>query len=125
MAVHDRHGQGDGPGSVVACRRAPRSIRLLGQKPRNTSRTSFATYGDWPLAIAAYNRGPGTVNKALAPCRRRLQNLDFWAIYYYLPEETRGYLPMFIAANYVMNYYPHHNISPVLPTKPLVTDTRS
>ncbi len=83
----------------------------------------FATYGDWPLAIAAYNCGPGTVNKALRRAGGDSKNLDFWAIYYYLPEETRGYLPMFIAANYVMNYYPHHNISPVLPTKPLVTDT--
>lgn len=83
----------------------------------------FSTYGDWPLAIAAYNCGPGTVNKALRRAGGDSKNLDFWAIYYYLPEETRGYLPMFIAANYVMNYYPHHNISPVLPTKPLVTDT--
>ena len=61
----------------------------------------FSTYGDWPLAIAAYNCGPGTVNKALRRAGGDSKNLDFWAIYYYLPEETRGYLPMFIAANYV------------------------
>ncbi len=50
----------------------------------------FATYGDWPLAIAAYNCGPGTVNKALRRAGGDSKNLDFWAIYYYLPEETRG-----------------------------------
>ena len=83
----------------------------------------FATYGNWPLAIAAYNCGPGTVNKALRRAGGDAGTLDFWSIYYYLPQETRGYVPMFIAANYVMNYYPYHNISPVLPTKPLVTDT--
>lgn len=84
----------------------------------------YDAYGDWSLAIAAYNCGPGTLNKAL---RRAAGDgdipMDFWAVYPYLPEETRGYVPMFIAANYVMNYYPQHNISPVLPTKPLVTDT--
>ncbi len=80
-------------------------------------------YGDWSLAIAAYNCGPGTVNKALRRAGGDPKNLDFWSIYQYLPAETRGYVPMFIAANYVMNYYPRHNISPVLPTKPLVTDT--
>lgn len=80
-------------------------------------------YGDWSLAIAAYNCGPGTVNKALRRAGGDPKKLDFWSIYQYLPAETRGYVPMFIAANYVMNYYPRHNISPVLPTKPLVTDT--
>ena len=82
-------------------------------------------YGDWTLAIAAYNCGPGTVNKALRRAGSDPKQLDFWSIYQYLPAETRGYVPMFIAANYVMNYYPKHNISPVLPTKPLVTDTVS
>lgn len=83
----------------------------------------YATYGDWTLAIAAYNCGPGTVNKALRRAGGDPKTLDFWSIYQYLPAETRGYVPMFIAANYVMTYYPEHNISPVLPTKPLVTDT--
>lgn len=86
-------------------------------------RNLYDAYGDWSLAIAAYNCGPGTVNKALARAGGDPKSHDFWSIYYLLPEETRGYVPMFIAANYVMNYYPEHNISPVLPTKPLVTDT--
>ena len=81
------------------------------------------TYGDWSLAIAAYNCGPGTVNTALARAGGDPASHDFWSIYYYLPAETRGYVPMFIAANYVMNYYPQHGIQPVLITKPLVTDT--
>lgn len=83
----------------------------------------YSAYHDWSLAIAAYNCGPGTVNKALRRAGADASTHDFWAIYYYLPAETRGYVPMFIAANYVMNYYPYHNISPVLATKPLVTDT--
>lgn len=83
----------------------------------------YAMYGDWSLAIAAYNCGPGTVNKAIRRAGGEAKNHDFWSIYNYLPAETRGYVPMFIATNYVMNYYPKHNISPVLPVKPLVTDT--
>lgn len=81
------------------------------------------TYGDWSLAIAAYNCGPNTVNKAIRRAGGDAKKQDFWSIYEYLTPETRGYVPMFIAANYVMNYYPQHRISPVLPTKPLVTDT--
>ncbi len=83
----------------------------------------YDTYGDWSLAIAAYNSGPAAVNKAIRRAGIDVSKADFWSIYPYLSEETRGYVPMFIAANYVMNYYPHHNISPVLPTKPIVTDT--
>ncbi len=83
----------------------------------------YDSYGDWTLAIAAYNCGPSTVNKAIRRAGGDSSKADFWEIYPYLPEETRGYVPMFIAANYVMNYHPQHNISPVLPTKPIVTDT--
>lgn len=83
----------------------------------------YAAYGDWSLAIAAYNCGPGTVNKAIRRAGGEPKDHDFWSIYSYLPAETRGYVPMFIATNYVMNYYPQHNISPVLPVKPLVMDT--
>lgn len=83
----------------------------------------YATYNDWSLAIAAYNCGPGAVNKAIRRAGGDPKKHDFWSIYNYLTPEARGYVPMFIAANYVMNYYPHHNISPVVPTKPLITDT--
>lgn len=85
----------------------------------------YSAYGDWGLAIAAYNCGPGTVNQAIYRAKKEPSQLDFWSIYDLLPAETRGYVPMFIAANYVMTYYPRHNISPVLATKPLVTDTIS
>lgn len=81
----------------------------------------YDIFGDWSLAIAAYNCGPGNVNKAM---RRAGANAkDFWAIYPYLPAETRGYVPAFIAANYIMNYYDKHNISPALARRPIVTDT--
>ena len=84
----------------------------------------YEIYGDWSLAIAAYNCGPGNVNKAI----RRASNPekpDFWEIYNYLPRETRGYVPAFIAANYIMTYYKEHNISPSLAKKPLIVDTVS
>ena len=83
----------------------------------------YDSYGDWTLAIAAYNCGPGTLNKAIRRAEGDPKDQDFWSVYNYLPEETRGYVPAFIAVNYVMNYYPEHNISPVLPTAPLVMDT--
>lgn len=83
----------------------------------------YDIYGDWSLAIAAYNCGPNNVNKAIKRAGGDAKKKDFWSIYQYLSPETRGYVPMFIAANYVMNYYKEHNISPVLPTRPLLTDT--
>lgn len=83
----------------------------------------YDMYGDWTLAIAAYNCGPGAVNKAIRRAGGDPKSHDFWSIYEYLSPQTRGYVPMFIAANYVMNFYKEHNISPVLPTRPLVTDT--
>lgn len=81
----------------------------------------YNIYSDWSLAIAAYNCGPGNVNKALR--RAGGTQKDFWAIYSYLPAETRGYVPAFIAANYVMTYFKLHNISPTLAKRPLITDT--
>lgn len=78
-------------------------------------------YNDWSLAIAAYNCGPGNVNKALRRCEG--EKKDFWTIYPYLPAETRGYVPCFIAANYVMNYYNKHNIPPALAKRPILTDS--
>lgn len=81
----------------------------------------YEMYNDWSLAIAAYNCGPGNVNKALR--RAGGENKDFWSIYYFLPQETRGYVPAFIAANYVMTYYNQHNISPALAKRPIITDS--
>lgn len=80
----------------------------------------YAIYGDWNLVIAAYNCGPGTINKAI---RRANGKTDYWEIYNYLPRETRGYVPAFIAANYVMTYYCDHNICPMETNIPASTDT--
>ena len=83
-------------------------------------RDLFKIYGDWHLVLAAYHCGPGNVNKAI---HRADEQRDYWKIYPYLPKETRGYVPAFIAANYVMNYYCDHNICPMRTRYPLATDT--
>ena len=70
----------------------------------------YKVYGDWNLVIAAYNCGPTSLNKAI---HRAGGSKDYWTIYPYLPKEARGYVPAFIAANYVMNYYCEHNICPM------------
>ena len=79
----------------------------------------YKIYGDWNLVIAAYNCGPEKINQAI---HRSKQN-DYWQIYPYLPRETRGYVPAFIAANYIMNYYCEHNICPMMTELPAKTDT--
>ena len=105
--------------SLVDERRDPyRSSAMAAKYLKNL----YQIYNDWSLAIAAYNCGPGNVNKAL---HRNGGTGDFWDIYEYLPRETRGYVPAFIAANYAMTYYKQHNISPSLASKPLITDTVS
>lgn len=81
----------------------------------------YNIYNDWTLVLAAYNCGPGNVNKAMR--RAGGGKKDFWEIYRFLPAETRDYIPAFIAANYVMNYYHKHNISPALASRPILTDT--
>lgn len=83
-------------------------------------RDLYNMYKDWNLVIAAYNCGPGNINKAI---KRAGGNSDYWAIYNYLPKETRGYVPSFIAANYIMTYYCKHNICPMETSTPQVTDT--
>ena len=80
----------------------------------------YNIYKDWSLVLAAYNCGPGNVNKAI---RRANGSTDYWTLYYYLPRETRGYVPAFIAANYVMNYYCEHGICPLESELPIHTDT--
>ncbi len=80
----------------------------------------YRIFGDWSLVIAAYNCGPDKVNQAI---HRANGSKDYWKIYPYLPRETRGYVPAFIAANYIMNYYCDHNICPMVAELPLKTDT--
>lgn len=80
----------------------------------------YGIFGSWELAIAAYNCGPGNVKKAIM---RSGGKTDFWEIYRWLPRETRGYLPMFIAANYIMTYHNEHGIYPLEPATPIITDT--
>lgn len=75
--------------------------------------------GDWFLAISSYNCGTGNVKKAI----RRAGSNDFWDIYPYLPRETRGYVPAFIGALYLLEYYEEHNIKPVNFNFPVTTDT--
>ena len=81
---------------------------------------AYAIFGDWSLAIASYNCGPGNVNKAI---RRAGGGHDFWDVYQYLPRETRGYVPAFIAAMYTLSYYREHNIVPSHIDTPPQVDT--
>ena len=83
-------------------------------------RDLYKIYNDWGLAIAAYNCGPGNVNRAI---RRSGNRKDYWEIYYNLPRETRGFIPQYIAAVYAVNYYKEHNINPLPISFPLAVDT--
>ena len=80
----------------------------------------YNIYNDWILVIAAYNCGPGNVNKAI---RRSGNRKDYWDIYYRLPRETRGYIPQYVAAVYAVNYFAIHNIRPLPLNIPISTDT--
>ncbi|HEX7493922.1 MAG TPA: transglycosylase SLT domain-containing protein [Bacteroidales bacterium] len=80
----------------------------------------YQIYDDWILVIAAYNCGPGNVNKAI---KRSGNKKDYWDIYYRLPRETRGYIPQYVAAAYAINYYAEHNIQPLPLNIPVATDT--
>ena len=80
----------------------------------------YKVFGDWNLVIAAYNCGPDQINKAI---HRSKGSKDYWQIYPYLPKETRGYVPAFIAANYIMTYYCEHNICPMTTRLPAKADT--
>lgn len=80
----------------------------------------YDIFHDWTLVIAAYNCGPVNVEKAI---RRSGGRHNYWDIYYHLPRQTRGHIPAFIAATYVMNYYKEHNLHPVKPELPIPCDT--
>ncbi len=80
----------------------------------------YNIYNDWILVIAAYNCGPGNVNKAI---RRSGNKKDYWEIYYRLPRETRGYIPQYVAATYAVNYFEEHKIRPLPLNIPVATDT--
>ncbi|MBR5018766.1 MAG: LysM peptidoglycan-binding domain-containing protein [Bacteroidales bacterium] len=94
---------------LTSCRAAARLLK-----------DSYMVFGDWSLAIASYNCGAGNVSKAI---RRSGGKTDFWEIYNYLPRETRGYIPAFIAALYTLNYYPEHGIVPTQVSLPAHVDT--
>jgi len=93
----------------------------------------YKVFGDWNLVIAAYNCGPENINKAIRRARAAkginkddaitAADKDYWHIYPYLPAETRGYVPAFIAASYIMTYYCEHNICPMTTRLPAQTDT--
>jgi membrane-bound lytic murein transglycosylase D len=72
----------------------------------------YGIYGDWNLALAAYNAGPGNVNKAI---RRSGNKTTYWEVRPFLPAETQGYVPNFIAATYLLSYHAEHNIIPLKP----------
>jgi membrane-bound lytic murein transglycosylase D len=80
----------------------------------------YQIYNDWILVIAAYNCGPGNVNKAI---KRSGNKKDYWEIYYRLPKETRGYIPQYIAADYAVTYFAQHNLQPLPLNIPVATDT--
>ncbi len=86
-------------------------------------RDLYNLYGDWTLAIAAYNCGPGNVNKAIARSGTADKSHSFWDIYYYLPRETRGYVPAFIGATYAYAYHRQHNIDLHEAPIPIAVDT--
>lgn len=116
--IRTAHDEGLEVNSLVDERRDP---YRSSEKAAKFLKKLHRIFGDWSLAIAAYNCGPTNVNKAIS--RAGGGKKDFWEIYPFLPRETRGYVPGFIAANYVMNYFKYHNLSPSLAKKPLITDT--
>ena len=104
-------------GAAVDERRDPQKASLAAAR---YLKDLYKIFGDWNLVIAAYNCGPENINKAI---HRAGGEKDYWQIYPYLPKETRGYVPAFIAANYIMTYYSLHNICPMSTRLPAKSDT--
>lgn len=94
---------------VASCHAAARYLR-----------DAYAIFGDWALAISSYNCGAGNVNKAI---RRARGSREFWDIYRFLPRETRGYVPSFVGALYLLNYHKNFNIVPEKISMPAHLDT--
>ena len=115
---------------ITTAKRYDLTVNSLVDERRDLYKASYAAahylsdlykkLGDWNLVIAAYNCGADKIKKAI---RRSRGERDYWKIYPRLPKETRGYVPAFIAANYIMNYYCDHNICPLKTTLPAKTDT--
>ena len=115
---------------ITTAKRYGLEIKSLVDERRDPVKASYAAahylkdlykiFGDWNLVIAAYNCGPDNITKAI---HRSKGETDYWQIYPYLPKETRGYVPAFIAANYIMTYYCDHNICPMRADLPVKTDT--
>lgn len=80
----------------------------------------YSIFGDWHMVIAAYNCGPGNMKKAI---QRAGGKKNYWDVFYYLPSETRGFVPAFIAATYIMNYSQDHGFVAVRPEMPIHSDT--
>ncbi len=80
----------------------------------------YSIFGDWHMVIAAYNCGPGNMKKAI---QRAGGKKNYWDVFYYLPVETRGFVPAFIAATYIMNYSQDHGFYAVRPEMPIHSDT--
>jgi len=81
----------------------------------------YDKYGDWALAMGAYNCGPGNMNKAI----RKANSKDFYKVSKYLPRETRKYVPKFIAMSYLMNYYYSHDLTPNMPDNDVLNTSTS